>query len=140
LPHRCPEVTRIGRCVKGSILDHTCSRTPAAYIPHHPQRRQDEHSRTRTRWFRFAPPQALDALFSGYVERGQIAGVSAQVARRGQTAYRAKYGYADIEANKPLAYDTIFRIASMTKPVTSAALMMLLRRRAFSPQYAHLAL
>jgi len=67
----------------------------------------------------------LDALFSGYVERGQIAGVSAQVARRGQTAYRAKYGYADIEANKPLAYDTIFRIASMTKPVTSAALMML---------------
>ena len=47
------------------------------------------------------------------------------VARRGEVAHLGIRGLADIERGKPLAEDTIFRIYSMTKPITSVALMML---------------
>ena len=67
----------------------------------------------------------ISAMLQGYVSRGELAGILALVARCGQTAYQEKFGLADIEAHKPMAYDTIFRIASMTKPVACAALMML---------------
>ena len=47
------------------------------------------------------------------------------VARRGQVAHLGVYGMQDIEGGKPMRADTIFRIASMTKPITSTAVMML---------------
>ncbi len=73
-------------------------------------------------------PQRLkrvDALLQGYVDRGELAGMIAQVVRRDQTAYYARFGWMDREAQKPMRDDTLFIVASMTKPVTSVAIMLL---------------
>ncbi len=55
----------------------------------------------------------------------RIAGAIGLVARRGKIAYFEVRGKADRERHRPMAKDTIFRIYSMSKPITSAALMML---------------
>jgi CubicO group peptidase (beta-lactamase class C family) len=67
----------------------------------------------------------IDALMRRYVDDGKLAGIIATVARRGLTVYLEKFGMMDIEANKPMQLDAIFRIASMTKPITSVAIMTL---------------
>jgi CubicO group peptidase (beta-lactamase class C family) len=69
--------------------------------------------------------QRLDALIQDHVERKQIAGGIMFIARDGKTAWQRTYGMQDIEAARPLAPDAIFRIASMSKAVTSVAVMML---------------
>jgi CubicO group peptidase (beta-lactamase class C family) len=65
--------------------------------------------------------QAMRAL----VDERQLAGVTTLVARHGKVAAFDTYGYQDLDAKTPLAPDTIFRIASMTKPITGVAMMML---------------
>jgi CubicO group peptidase (beta-lactamase class C family) len=60
-----------------------------------------------------------------HVEKNHIAGAVALIARHGKVAYLDTVGLMDIEAKKPMRPDTIFRIASMTKPITSLAVMML---------------
>ncbi len=67
----------------------------------------------------------IDRVMRKNVESKDIAGVVTMVARCGKTAHLKAFGMADIEAGKPMTTDTIFRIASMTKPVTSVAVMML---------------
>ena len=67
----------------------------------------------------------------GYVDEGRIPGYLVLVARRGQPAYLYRYGLCDVEANKLVEEDTIFRIYSMTKPITSVALMTLYERGLF---------
>jgi CubicO group peptidase (beta-lactamase class C family) len=67
----------------------------------------------------------LDAYLAGYVDKGRLAGWSMAVARHGQVVHASTYGHADLEAGKKMASDTIFRIYSMTKPLTSVAVMML---------------
>jgi CubicO group peptidase (beta-lactamase class C family) len=67
----------------------------------------------------------------GYVDRGDIAGAITLVARRGSVVHFEKFGYQDLASGKALELDTIFRIYSMTKPVTSVALMMLYERGLF---------
>ena len=66
-----------------------------------------------------------------YVDRGTYAGVSTIIARRGVVVHAAQYGLRDKEAGKPMTEDTIFRLYSMTKPVVSTALMMLLEEGRF---------
>lgn len=65
--------------------------------------------------------QALQAL----VDEGRLAGVSTLVSRHGKVVMFDTFGYQDLDAKKPLAKDTIFRIASMTKPIAGVAMMML---------------
>ncbi len=68
----------------------------------------------------------LDAFLDDkYVKRGRLAGTLTMVARRGKVAHLGLTGMADVERGTAIAEDTIFRIYSMTKPVTSVALMML---------------
>src|SRR5947209_5589560 len=59
------------------------------------------------------------------VDQGRIAGAVTLIARRGQLAHLGAIGLRDVEERQPMEPDTIFRIASMTKPVTSVAVMML---------------
>jgi CubicO group peptidase (beta-lactamase class C family) len=59
------------------------------------------------------------------VEAKQVAGAAAVVAKDGKVVYRADVGQRDVESRLPIADDTIYRIASMTKPITSVAVMML---------------
>src|SRR3954447_1612472 len=70
-------------------------------------------------------------LSSRYIAPGKIAGALTLVARRGKVAFLSPLGQMDRERGKPTQVDTIFRIYSMTKPVTSVALMMLHERAAF---------
>ena len=59
------------------------------------------------------------------VESGRLAGLVACVMRRGELAFAETVGKSDLARNKPMRADTIFRIYSMTKPLTSTAVMML---------------
>ena len=67
----------------------------------------------------------IGAWMQGYIDQNKLAGTIAVVARRGQVAYLERFGMMDLEAAKPMQFDTIFRIYSMTKPITSVVLMML---------------
>jgi CubicO group peptidase (beta-lactamase class C family) len=69
--------------------------------------------------------------FDRYVERGAIPGYQVTVARGGEVAYVRSAGHMDRERGTPVAEDTIWRIYSMTKPITSVALMQLYERGAF---------
>ena len=73
-------------------------------------------------------PEALariGQMLDETVARRQIAGGAALVARNGKVVYLATSGQRDAEAALPIEWSTIYRIASMTKPVTSVAVMML---------------
>src|SRR5580692_8509843 len=72
-----------------------------------------------------------DHLERSYVGPGKIAGCQVAVARHGHLAYFRSLGAMDIEAGKAMADDAIFRIYSMTKPITSVALMSLYERGYF---------
>lgn len=67
----------------------------------------------------------LDAHFARYVEDGRLAGWQLVVSRDGRVAHASTYGMRDLEAGLPVEPDTLWRIYSMTKPVTSVAAMML---------------
>lgn len=60
-----------------------------------------------------------------YIDNGKLAGISTLVFKEGAVVHRKNYGYADLENQEPVTDSTIFRIYSMTKPVTAAALMTL---------------
>lgn len=75
--------------------------------------------------FSSAHLQRLTKLLQGYIDRSDLAGLIATVACQGKTMYYGKFGWADKEAAKPMQDDTIFMIASMTKPITAVAAMML---------------
>ena len=65
----------------------------------------------------------IDSTLRRFVERGDVAGVSALVYEKGSEAYWGAFGYADREAKRPMARDAIVQIYSMTKPVAGVALM-----------------
>lgn len=69
--------------------------------------------------------QRLDAVIQEHVERKQIAGGIIYIARDGQVAHQRAFGLQDVEGARPMAPDAIFRIASMSKAITSVAIMML---------------
>jgi CubicO group peptidase (beta-lactamase class C family) len=71
---------------------------------------------------------ALDASVRAAVERNGVPGVVALVTNRERVLYRGAFGTADVATGRPLAQDALFRIASMTKPVTSVALMQLVEQ------------
>ena len=73
----------------------------------------------------------LDRHFRGYVDDGRLTGWLIAVARNGEVAHLASYGMRDREAAAPVGADTIWRLASMTKPITSVAAMMLYEEGAF---------
>ncbi len=60
-----------------------------------------------------------------FVSKGEVAGGAALVLRHGEVAYRDYAGYADLEARQPIAEDTIYAIYSMSKVITSVALLKL---------------
>ncbi len=67
----------------------------------------------------------IDGYMNKAVDEGVMVGGMGMIARSGRVVYTSTWGQADREAGKPMETDTIFRIYSMTKPITSVALMML---------------
>jgi CubicO group peptidase (beta-lactamase class C family) len=75
--------------------------------------------------------QRLDTHFRRYVDDGRLPGWSVMVSRHGRVAHFSSYGLADKEAGRAVEPDTIWRIYSMTKPITTVAAMMLWEEGAF---------
>jgi CubicO group peptidase (beta-lactamase class C family) len=75
----------------------------------------------------------VDAGLEDLIDRGELAGAVTLVARHGQVVHTSVMGKKDLASGEPLAEDTIFRIFSMTKPVTAAAMMLLREDGAWSP-------
>ena len=67
----------------------------------------------------------LGEVMAGEIERGRVPGAVALVARRGRLGYFESFGRRDAAGGAPMTKDAIFRIYSMTKPITSVAAMML---------------
>src|SRR6266436_5031498 len=67
----------------------------------------------------------LGNAFQADIDKGAIPGAVVLIARNGMVAYFEAFGFQDREKRIPMKTDAIFRIASMTKPITSVALMML---------------
>jgi len=67
----------------------------------------------------------LDDALRPYVDDGRLAGWTAVVTRRQRVVHLSHYGVSDLDSARPVDDDTIWRIYSMTKPVTSVAAMML---------------
>jgi len=76
----------------------------------------------------FAPdrmPRIREAV-QRHVDAGDVSGAVTLVARRGKIAQFEAYGLLDLESKKPMPKDGIFRLASMSKPITAAAVMMMI--------------
>jgi CubicO group peptidase (beta-lactamase class C family) len=91
--------------------------------------------------------QRAERHFARYVDDGRLPGWLITVSRRGRLAYVSWYGSRDIEAGLPVEPGTLWRIYSMTKPITSVAAMMLYEEGAFEltdpvsafiPSFTHL--
>jgi len=90
---------------------------------------------------------SIDKVLADAVGRGDVPGVVAMAVDRRGIIYQGAFGAADVSNGRPLTTDAIFRIASMTKPVTTVAAMQLLEQGRFSledpaekylPELAHL--
>lgn len=76
----------------------------------------------------FSPFADLDNEMQRCVDEGEIAGMVVLVIHHGETVHHACLGKSSVEKNSPMHLDAIFRIASMTKPITATAIMMLQER------------
>lgn len=70
----------------------------------------------------------LDAAIEGEIAAGKLPGGVAMISRRGKVAHFKAYGRLDPQRDEPMSTDAIFRIYSMTKPVVSVAIMMLVEQ------------
>ena len=69
--------------------------------------------------------KVLQRTMRALVDEAKLAGVTTLVARHGKVVYLDAYGVQDLATKKPVTKDTIFRVASMTKPIVGVAMMML---------------
>jgi CubicO group peptidase (beta-lactamase class C family) len=75
--------------------------------------------------------QRIQPLIQSYIDRQLIPGAVTMAARCGKVVHFDVQGYQNVEKQVPMTKETIFRIASMTKPITSVALMMLYEQGKF---------
>src|SRR5690349_9875282 len=68
----------------------------------------------------------IDDVIQRYIDDRKISGAVTLVARRGRVVHFEAQGVMDVESRTPMRKDTIFRMASSTKPVTGVAIMMLI--------------
>jgi CubicO group peptidase (beta-lactamase class C family) len=75
--------------------------------------------------------ERINAYFQRYIDANQISGAVTLVARKGKVVHYEAQGWRSKEENIPMSLDTIFTMASMTKPIVSTALMMLFEEGRF---------
>lgn len=73
----------------------------------------------------------IGEVMGRYVDEGKLPGTATLIARRGQIVHLETQGWANVEAQEPLAEDAIYRIYSMTKPLTCVAALMLFEEGRF---------
>ena len=74
----------------------------------------------------------VNERMQSYIDDGKLAGALTMLVRRGEAFHFETYGVQDFESGVPVSGDTIFRLYSMTKPITSVAAMMLYEEGRFS--------
>lgn len=88
----------------------------------------------------------IDSVMQQYFDEGKIGGVVTFVMRDGMVAHHKAFGMIDVEEGRPMTPDAMFRIASMSKPITATAVMMLYEQGRFLlndpiskyiPEFAH---
>ncbi|MDD6990685.1 MAG: serine hydrolase [Oscillospiraceae bacterium] len=77
----------------------------------------------------------INTLMNEAVEKDSIAGGSVAVIHKGETVYLDHFGYADRASGKKMSGDNLFRLFSLTKPITAAAAMLLLERGKIELRY-----
>ena len=70
--------------------------------------------------------QRISQMIQRRIAAGEMSGAVAIVARKGKIVHLEAQGVMDLDSKKPMAKDTMFRVASMTKPVTGLAIMMMI--------------
>src|SRR4029077_19423130 len=83
----------------------------------------------------------IHEVLERHIQAGDISGAVSAVARQGQVVHFEAQGLADVEANRPMPTDAIFRMASSTKVVAGAAAMMLIEQgkiRLSDPVYQYI--
>ena len=78
--------------------------------------------------------QRINQVVQRYIDEGQITGAVTMVSRKGQVAHFEAQGQMDLEAKAPMRKDAIFRIASMSKPITGVAMMQLYEKGLWKPE------
>ncbi|HOM99533.1 MAG TPA: serine hydrolase domain-containing protein [Acidobacteriota bacterium] len=69
--------------------------------------------------------ERIDRLMQQFVDQGNFPGMTVAVARHGRLVYHRSFGYADLDTQRPVDQSTIFRIYSMSKPITAVAALTL---------------
>ena len=75
----------------------------------------------------------IDAVMKRHIDAGEIQGAVTAVARRGKVVHFEAYGLMDVERDRPMEKDAIFRMASSSKPVLGVAAMMMVEEGLFDP-------
>ena len=75
--------------------------------------------------------ERIQPLMQEYIDSGRLAGINTLIAREGNVIYLDSQGYRDIDKQEPMTEDTIFRIYSMTKPISTVAALILYEKGAF---------
>jgi CubicO group peptidase (beta-lactamase class C family) len=68
----------------------------------------------------------IHPMIQGHLDAKDFSGAVTVIARKGRVVHFETHGLADVESHKPMSKDTLFRLASMTKPVTAVSILMLL--------------
>src|SRR5262249_15197351 len=73
--------------------------------------------------------EPFDTLMTSFVEENKVQGASLAVTRNGQLMYARGFGHADVKNSQPVQPDALFRIASVSKPLTAVAIMQLVAQK-----------
>src|SRR5262245_60995453 len=79
-----------------------------------------------------APVEPIEEVLRSAIQRYEIPGVVAAATNRNRVLYQGAFGTADVTDGRPMREDALFRIASMTKPITSVAAMQLVEQGRFT--------
>src|SRR5262245_31604813 len=71
----------------------------------------------------------FDTLMTSFVKENKVPGASLAVTRQGKLVYARGFGYADVDQKEPVQPDALFRIASVSKPITGVAVMQLAEKQ-----------
>src|SRR4051794_34886712 len=106
-------------CFRLSVVVLALSCTPVI------TRAQPAMAKPETAGFSSGRLENLHASMQREIDGKQLAGIVTLLMRHGRVVEERSYGVSDVAAGTPMTNDTIFRIYSMTKPVTGVAMMML---------------
>ena len=87
-----------------------------------------EHEAVVSTGRQFAELKPFDELMEGFVRDNELPGAALAVAKEGRLVYARGFGYVDVEKKQPVKPESLFRIASISKPFTAVAILQLVEQ------------